>query len=822
VSIERIGAVSRHVQRLWESGSTSGLSDGQLLERFSARGDGAAFAALVDRHGPMVARVCRAGLGDPHRAQDTYQATFLVLARRAASIRRREAVGAWLHGVARRVAARARAVEARSALNEQSVPLRRSWAVPDTDRLDLETTVHEEIGRLPDRYRQPVVLCYLEGLTHDQAAERLAWPVGTVRTRLSWARERLRCRLTRRGLAPSAILGASGLARDASAPLPSAIADAIVRAAIRVGAGRGIAAGVASGSVVAIARGVVRQMVIAPRLAATAVALLAVAITATGAAVLAPGAQDPKPEGKGVAPPSTPDVAEVEPSRVAATIGLALRAAADIEPPAERVEALISIAGAQIRFGRPKEALETLRRSREVVESADPDHNWTMPHPIVRVAEAQAAAGDRAEAHRTYRKSAEIVESMKNPGAVFQLWSDLPASQLKTEGKEACRETLERYIQYLKKPKERGFPGYDPVTRVRLTASYKDLASALRDLNESDDFRGEARESTRRDALVAIAGALSPSDGPLVNPVIAEVMEAIGDEPDPMRKSTFLLSLAWVEWRLGRLDRALKMMATIDPDDVPEFASVQIRFMMTQDYLDHAEDLAKRGEKEEARACVRTALRTIEPVKDVMWRIHPVSRSVELLAKAGDVNGALGVAAEIDRKHQPYLTIARALDEVGEHPKARDIYEIVLRQARDRLNTLRKSPPGPVAKPSDNFELIGAIRDVARVQARIGDLRDALRTIEPLDGDAKREALAELAGVRAGLGDLDAALLLIRTIDDAKRRDWALIRLLWVLPASKPTKYDRGLARDPAPSGFAEELGRDPAYIIYNNGPTEG
>ena len=177
------------------------LSDAQLLDGFLARSGEAAeaaFEALVARHGPMVLDVCSNVLRDSHDAQDAFQATFLVLASRAGSIRRRDALAGWLLGVARRVAlrsrtdlARRRAYEGRAA--EMKTDLQQ-------DRAESWPELHEEIGRLPERYREPVVLCYLEGLSTDAAALRLGCPEGTVLSRLSRARERLQGRLTRRGL----------------------------------------------------------------------------------------------------------------------------------------------------------------------------------------------------------------------------------------------------------------------------------------------------------------------------------------------------------------------------------------------------------------------------------------------------------------------------------------------------------------------------------------------------------------------------------------------------------------------------------------------
>ena len=181
-----------------------GLSDGELLGRFVRQRDEAAFEALFWRHGPMVLAVCRRLL-PPADAEDAFQATFLVLVRKATSIGRREAVGAWLYRVAYRVALRARA----TARPVVELPPEGPPAPPDEESAawrDLRPLLDEAIDSLPEKYRTPVVLCYLEGKTHQEAARALGCPKGTVAVRLKRARDRLRRRLDRRGLALPAIL----------------------------------------------------------------------------------------------------------------------------------------------------------------------------------------------------------------------------------------------------------------------------------------------------------------------------------------------------------------------------------------------------------------------------------------------------------------------------------------------------------------------------------------------------------------------------------------------------------------------------------------
>jgi RNA polymerase sigma factor (sigma-70 family) len=179
--------------------SDRGFSDAELLARFVRAGDQSAFAALVRRHGPMVLGVCRRVLSHAQDAEDAFQATFLVLVRKAGTLGRPELLGNWLYGVAYRTARKARADAARRAGPErQSEPMSTADPVHEAAWRELRARLDEEINRLPDKYRLPVVLCYLEGKTNEEAARLLGWPTGSMSARLSRGRELLRERLTGR------------------------------------------------------------------------------------------------------------------------------------------------------------------------------------------------------------------------------------------------------------------------------------------------------------------------------------------------------------------------------------------------------------------------------------------------------------------------------------------------------------------------------------------------------------------------------------------------------------------------------------------------
>jgi RNA polymerase sigma factor (sigma-70 family) len=286
-------AVLHHVQKLAAAQAADPHSDRDLLDRFVARRDEGAFAALVERHGPMVLSICRRALRHSHDAEDAFQAAFLVLARKAASIRHKDSLGSWLHGVAYHVATNLRRGLARRRAHE--VPLgeagQAGTAVEATWR-EVRAVLDEELARLPERFRAPLILCYLEGRTRDEAAQELGWGLATLRGRLERGRELLRARLARRGLALAAPILAVALSeRRAAAGIPPALAAATVRVAT------GGATGLASARAGALALGVLRTMSWA-RLKVVALALLAGALTAGTAALVFVGVAARHPHGE--------------------------------------------------------------------------------------------------------------------------------------------------------------------------------------------------------------------------------------------------------------------------------------------------------------------------------------------------------------------------------------------------------------------------------------------------------------------------------------------------------------------------------------------
>jgi serpin B len=246
-----------YLRRVAGTGEPAALSDSELLERFVRSRDEAAFEVLLWRHGPVVLGVCRRVLRHDQDAEDAFQGTFLTLARKAASVARAQSLASWLYKVAYRIALASRARAARLATEPVEDPL----APPPPDDLlwrDLRPVLDEEVSRLPEKYRAPVLLCDLQGLTHEEAARQLGCPAGTLSVRLMRARERLRLVLTRRGLAPCAVLLATGLAERASAALGTAQVASTVKAALAFAADAGRSVGSSPAAI--LARGALRTM----------------------------------------------------------------------------------------------------------------------------------------------------------------------------------------------------------------------------------------------------------------------------------------------------------------------------------------------------------------------------------------------------------------------------------------------------------------------------------------------------------------------------------------------------------------------------------
>lgn len=314
----QLHGVLQYLGNLGDAPALTEASDAELLEWFARGHEEAPFTALVRRHGPMVWGVARRVLPQPPDAEDVFQATFLLLARKAPSIRKAASVGSWLHGVAHRLALKARLQQARrQAREKRAADMRQTNPRGTTSLPEVLEALDTALGELPERYRAALVLCYLEGQTQEEAARRLGCPLATVRTRVARGRKLLRDRLAQRGLTLSTA-GVAALLITSAAPAaaPAALVQTAVRAALAFAAGQPAAA-LCSNQAAGLVRGGLRAMFVTKAKTATAL-LLAGTLVAAGAGVLAhqavaareqppAEAQKQKPEPARAQPPAAPD-----------------------------------------------------------------------------------------------------------------------------------------------------------------------------------------------------------------------------------------------------------------------------------------------------------------------------------------------------------------------------------------------------------------------------------------------------------------------------------------------------------------------------------
>jgi RNA polymerase sigma factor (sigma-70 family) len=410
-----------HLRRVLEEP----LGDADLLARFIERREESAFAALLKRHGPMVFGVCRRILGNPHDAEDAFQATFLVLARKAASVRPRESVGGWLYGVAYRTALEARTKISRRRSRELQVE-----EMPEPEEKqqscchDLLSLLDREVHRLPDKYRLPVVLCDLEGRSRKEVARQLAIPEGTLSSRLATAHKKLAWRLTRFGLSVSGASLAMLMAEiAASACVPPSLLVATTRAAVLLTAGT--AAGV-SATVISLTEGVLRTMFIAKLKTAT-VLLCGVAALGLGTGGLwyqarVAAADSSRPGQKLVAVQADDEAARQERDRAeeARAKEKSLRAEAEkvrreAEMQRERAEAERRRAEEALRalHEQQAKAKEAERQSRQRPENIQPGQQVVGPRQVGRQSLERLARIEAETRERFQRQRHVLMEQMQ-------------------------------------------------------------------------------------------------------------------------------------------------------------------------------------------------------------------------------------------------------------------------------------------------------------------------------------------------------------------------------------------------------------------------
>lgn len=457
-----VGEVMRQLGRLFTTGATSGLEEAQLLERFAQARDEIAFQALVARHGPMVLGVCRRLVDDPHAVEDAFQATFLVLVRRAGSIRDPARLGPWLYGVAHRVARRARADLARQRRREQGgdALIAHEPASTPASEGTLGPELHEELNRLPRAYRDVVVLCDLEGQTHEEAARALKWPIGTVKGRLFRARAALRQRLTRRGITLSAVALTAVLEREAHAIVAPALLNATVRAAMGLAAGGSIVtSGLVSAGALGWAEGTTQAM-FWTKIKAVAAILTVGTVTTTGVlgyqragavrddvgSIAGRAAQD---EAKSAAAVSTDRPASEAPTPEGTVVETARRKLAEAERLLNAANAASRVEQAEATFHSLLQTIQNSLNRRDLPKLRDGLTQARQGSRGMIVIECDPNPGDKAhravalERHRARMESLQSIiasgKGLPDPQSVAEVARNLAEAELWIAEAEAGR-----------------------------------------------------------------------------------------------------------------------------------------------------------------------------------------------------------------------------------------------------------------------------------------------------------------------------------------------------------------------------------------------
>jgi RNA polymerase sigma factor (sigma-70 family) len=664
----------------------SALSDYDLLQRFLANRDEGAFRALLHRHGPMVFRVCRRVLDRDQDAEDAFQAGFLVLARRASTIRKQTSLACWLHGVAYRTALEARAGLARRRKHEaQAARAERPTSLPDdTTWAELRALLDEELEHLPARLRAPLVLCYLEGLTQDEAARRLAHSKATLRRDLDRGRELLGARLRRRGVVLSAAL-AGPLLSDccAGAALPTRLIASTTEIASLLAAGRAVTAAV-SPRVAVLMQGVMRTMLFSKikgiATMAAAVVLLGGALSATRYQAFG---QNPG-QGKAPTQPASPQQPapknEALHPRVMAVLQDAEQDALALEDPFNRAVALGRIAVLQARGGQRDTAAQILRKAleaeaREVSAQHRDNRLWI-------IAEYQAEAGDVPGALKTIDGVSEMNQTAAlRHVAVAQANSGDIKGALATVDKmqpvrandpfpdEALRHIVIRQA-------EAGDIKAALKTAERLEAM-ADRALALAAVVKAQVKKGDHKGATALvDQIVKIMPVTGVArDFGIMAYIDAKAALAADDEA---RKA--VKEIADPQWRDGALWRLTKAQAT-------------------------------RGELVSARE-------TAQSVADPDLRGEALKEIVGALIRSGDLPAAAKAAAEINHARgrcYAQMDVAKALATGGRKTEAAQ----TLAEALDLANRLEDSPRMRGVRAA-------ALAHYAGARAATGDLDGAL------------------------------------------------------------------------------------------------
>jgi RNA polymerase sigma factor (sigma-70 family) len=776
--------VLQHIRGLAVGEDAAALADNELLERFLTRHDQGAFEALVRRHGPMVLGVCRRVLQDPHDAEDAFQATFLVFVRKAAAIRKRELMGNWLYGVAYRTARAARSAAGRRRAKEAKAVPRQQPPEADVWQ-ELQPLLDQELSRMPDKYRIAIVLCDLQEKSRQEAAQQLGLPEGTLSSRLARGRALLARRLQRRGFALTAGTLTAGLGQQASATvLPPALVLTTVQAGALTLAGQPAAAGVISAQVVALSEGVVRAMFLS-KLKVITMALLAGSLLVAGVGKVASRSQRAEAS-PGVAASSVKkDAKEV--------LQQALEAARTIADPSVRFDALMKIAVVQNQTGDAAGARKTCQEALALAKTFA--NGRPKVSALTRVAFAQSEAGDRDAIPQTLQQAEQNAAAIEDAHEKGNAFMDIVFAQAGLGDYEAALRTAAASGDFQSAGLMRlgmTFWTTSPVKEENKPAARKVLRQAL-DMAKAIESKGQLRQVV--DAVAAAQATLGDLEGALQT----------ADLLDANSRFTALEAIAGAQIRAGNVAGALQTASTIQWDvskarTLQTIALAQARRgdgAGAKTTLKEARQLADDLQKREAARPVQRGRPSQFP-GNFRSGIPSATTEIALTQQLlGDSSGARQTISAIDSvqdKARALLDIGIAQAQAGKQADAR---ETLLEASHVAQNIMPNENRGdgdgrfvPGRGRDSESAKAATMRRIAQQQAKLGDVKEGLRTAERIPTDNERDiALAALAPAQAKAGNVKAAL---ETVAQIKSEIWKGLVLEDLVQAQMKAGDERG------------------------------
>jgi RNA polymerase sigma factor (sigma-70 family) len=758
-----LSRVLRDIHKLAGGLPVEELSDGQLLDRFVQGREEAAFAGLIERHGPLVLGVCRRVLRHEQDAEDAFQATFLILAKKAGSIRRREALAGWLYEVAYHVALKAKAAAARRRSRDaqgEHMPHPDPMAAAAAE--ELRAILDEELHRLPDKYRTPLVLCYMQGLTNEEAGRRLGWTKGTVSGRLARARDLLRDRLARRGVALSGGLLAAALGREVAA-VPPALAAATARAALLWVAGQAAPA-VVSASVAALTEGGLKTMFVT-RLKTVLVALFLLTLAGTGAAVWTrdkPAGAPPVAQGKSK-PFALVKAAPVVPQKKDDVLPRALEAARVVEDAARRARALEEIGKAQARAGDRKAAAKTFQEALTAARTVAGDDNrapaQSKPYRLFWVGMAQHEAGDRPAALKTFAEAVRLANALEKVdarlNALLNMWY-----QQEVEVKD--RKGAEKTIALARKAVDAIADAAERESRLGWVASRQAWAGEVKAALKT--LAGIQDEGTRRGVYGDIAAAQARAGDIKAALATVKKIRALNDVQNQTTDMA-RARIAEAQAKKGDIKGALSTAGPITNtwEKLRAFAAIAVAQAANKD------GRGSRKTLEQARDAANTT-------DESMVKEQQLLTVAQTQVRAGDLKGARATAKTIQDAGLRAVALATLAAAQAKAKEARAARETI-GQALEALGQVREPKSGFRGEHTMEAQNHWLSRiEIVNARLYLGDFPGALEAAQRLTiSRGRAPLLRRIAREQTAAGQEKTALAWARQLKSPYDRSFALL-----------------------------------------------